>query len=51
MSDEKAPREGSSIPGSQPEPPALSGEFYARLLRLPSCKSRGYCDNCGRCEH
>lgn len=32
-------------------PPTLSENFFAELLGLPSCKSKGYCDNCGRCEH
>ena len=29
----------------------LSSNFYAELLDLPACKSKGYCDGCGRCEH
>lgn len=28
----------------------LSAEYFQRLLNLPACKSKGYCDNCGRCE-
>lgn len=31
--------------------PDLPQEFFAEFLKLPSCKSRGFCDNCGRCEH
>lgn len=31
--------------------PTLSESFFAELLGLPSCKTKGYCDNCGRCEH
>lgn len=50
MPDAKTPQEGPPTPPPAPEP-ALGGDFYARLLNLPSCKSRGYCDNCGRCEH
>ncbi len=30
--------------------PELSNDFFAQLLHLPACKSKGYCDNCGRCE-
>jgi len=29
----------------------LSSNFFAELLDLPACKSKGYCDGCGRCEH
>ena len=28
----------------------LGEDFYMKLLHLPACKSKGYCDNCGRCE-
>lgn len=31
--------------------PLLSEDFFAKLLNLPACKSKGCCDNCGRCEH
>ena len=31
--------------------PSLSEDFFRELLDPPSCKARGYCDNCGRCEH
>ncbi len=31
--------------------PSLSSNFFAELLDLPACKSKGYCDGCGRCEH
>lgn len=29
----------------------LSADFFAKLLDLPACKTKGYCDGCGRCEH
>lgn len=32
------------------EPPALPISFFAELLNLPTCKTKGYCSNCGRCE-
>ena len=28
----------------------LSSNFFAELLDLPACKSKGFCDGCGRCE-
>ena len=31
--------------------PDLSEDFYMSLLGLPACKSQGFCDDCGRCEH
>lgn len=31
-------------------PGGLSSNFFAELLDLPACKSKGYCDGCGRCE-
>ena len=31
--------------------PRLSMDFFQELLDLPSCKTIGVCDNCGRCEH
>ena len=37
--------------GNPPEEAPLPANFFSDLLKLPSCKSRGYCDNCGRCEH
>jgi len=33
------------------ELPMLSEDFFYELLNPPACKSKGYCDNCGRCEH
>lgn len=30
--------------------PKLSTEDFFKILNLPACKSKGYCDNCGRCE-
>ena len=30
--------------------PRLSMDFFQELLDLPSCKTVGVCDNCGRCE-
>ena len=30
--------------------PRLSLDFFQELLDLPSCKTVGVCDNCGRCE-
>jgi len=35
----------------EPKAAGLSSNFYAELLDLPACKSKGYCDGCGRCEH
>ena len=29
---------------------SLSNEYFKQLLHLPACKSKGFCDNCGRCE-
>lgn len=31
--------------------PRLGTDFFSRLSRQPSCKTKGICDNCGRCEH
>ena len=32
-------------------PKELPPEYYAKLLNLPSCKTNGVCNGCGRCEH
>jgi len=37
-------------PAEEPEEPCLPNDFFMELLHLPACKSKGYCDNCGRCE-
>ena len=47
---------GKEAPEAPPEAPSkeaggLSSNFFAELLDLPACKSKGYCDGCGRCEH
>lgn len=33
------------------KPTNLPEAFFAKLLDRPSCKTRGICDGCGRCEH
>lgn len=30
--------------------PKLPAGFFQSLLNLPSCKTVGVCDGCGRCE-
>ena len=30
--------------------PGLSAEDFYEILHLPACKTKGYCDNCRRCE-
>ncbi len=35
----------------KPAQPELPPEFFMDLLDLPSCKTIGICDECGRCEH
>lgn len=32
-------------------PKELPREYYAKFLNLPSCKTNGVCNGCGRCEH
>lgn len=48
--EKKRPEEAAPSAPTQ-ERPTLSPEFYAKLLHLPTCKTEGYCNNCGRCEH
>lgn len=44
---EKRPEAGAAARG---EPPSLPSDFFVQLLNLPPCKSKGFCNNCGRCE-
>lgn len=44
---ENEPKTGAP---AQEEPPTLPNDFFAQLLNLPPCKSKGFCNNCGRCE-
>ena len=40
--------------GTQPAQearPFLPASFFSKLVRQPSCITKGVCDNCGRCEH
>lgn len=52
MTDEKAqmPEQREETVNPVAEGPELPKDFYVKLLHLPACKSKGYCDNCGRCE-
>jgi len=45
------PDGGRKSEGNKENPRDLPPEFFAELLDLPSCKARGICDGCGRCEH
>ena len=47
---EKRPEAGEEPLGEETQP-KLSADFFQRLLKPPSCKTTGVCDNCGRCEH
>ena len=44
-----APAEATPAPA--PEAPHLPASFFSKLVRQPSCQTKGVCDNCGRCEH
>ncbi len=33
------------------EEKGLSIDFFSQLIKQPSCRKNGYCDNCGRCQH
>ena len=33
------------------QPTYLPASFFSKLVRQPSCITKGVCDNCGRCEH
>ena len=48
--DEKKPKEPTSKGVSDGGTPGLSAEDFYEILHLPPCKTKGYCDNCGRCE-
>ena len=48
--DEKKPKEPTSKGVSDGGTPGLSAEDFYEILHLPACKTKGYCDNCGRCE-
>ena len=41
------PTEKASVGNSTPK---LSTEEFFKILNLPACKSKGYCNNCGRGE-
>ena len=40
----------SMVDRPEDQKPQLDNSFWADLLNLPSCKSVGVCDDCGRCE-
>lgn len=48
--DEKKSKEPTSKDVSDGGTPGLSAEDFYEILHLPACKTKGYCDNCGRCE-
>ena len=51
MEEEK---QAAPAPAEQPQAqsaPFLPASFYSKLVRQPSCITKGVCDNCGRCEH
>ncbi len=31
--------------------PFLSASFFSKLVKQPTCLTKGICNNCGRCEH
>ena len=50
--DRAAPApQGAEQPTQDADAPFLPASFFAKLVRQPSCITRGVCDNCGRCEH
>ena len=52
MTEDK-PAEAPAEERSAPEQavPHLPASFFSKLVRQPSCQTKGVCDNCGRCEH
>ncbi len=53
MPDKEPENQASESAGRTDEDnkPKLSADFFINLLNAPSCVSKGYCDDCGRCEH
>ena len=49
--DKTAPAPEEETPVPEPETPHLPASFFSKLVRQPSCQTKGVCDNCGRCEH
>ena len=47
---EKAEKSKSVSPAEEQTQPKLPMDFFQSLLNLPSCKTVGVCDGCGRCE-
>ena len=47
---EKAEESKSVSPAEEQTQPKLPQGFFQELLKLPSCKTIGICDDCGRCE-
>ena len=50
---DEADKKETTAPVGQAEEqsrPELPVGFFQDLLQLPSCKTIGVCDNCGRCE-
>lgn len=45
----EAPAKETGAP--ETEAPRLPASFFSKLVRQPSCQTKGICDNCGRCEH
>ena len=52
MEADKSPPAPTEEPSAtEPEVPHLPASFFSKLVRQPSCQTKGVCDNCGRCEH
>lgn len=49
MADDNKDKIAREVSGNR-DLPNLSVDFFADLLNLPTCKTKGYCSNCGRCE-
>ncbi len=38
-------------PMEEAKAPSLPPDYFLELIDAPACRTKGYCDNCGRCEY
>ncbi len=50
-SEEDKSRTSAVEPSDEKNTPNLPPEYFLELIGAPTCRTKGYCDNCGKCEY